>query len=267
LSSKPTGNNPSLGGPAQGVINEQIVDDADILIATFWTRLGTPTAAADSGTLEEIDRFRAAGRPVFVYFCNQPVAPLDSDTTGVERVKAYREKLKTEGLFSEYVTEDELRRKVRDDLSKYLHDNPDEDSPEGGVETPPDNRGAGAGGAALGRELAELRRSFNGWVIRWEATLGSLLDDYNLDNRYALARQIQEVVLETLRLAATIDPGFSLQQELSMIASQAAQVSQIRVYMDGGRSLNALTEGCRELVGRSRSVADREWLPSVNGVT
>src|SRR6266446_5603639 len=39
----------------QEAINRQIVDDCDLLIGVFWTKLGTPTGDADSGTLEEIE--------------------------------------------------------------------------------------------------------------------------------------------------------------------------------------------------------------------
>ena len=49
---------PRLGsGRGQGVINEQLVDDADIVLALFDSRLGQATAAAVSGTAEEITRY------------------------------------------------------------------------------------------------------------------------------------------------------------------------------------------------------------------
>lgn len=41
---------PELGGNrAQGVINRQLVDSADMLVGVFWTRLGTPTSEAGLG--------------------------------------------------------------------------------------------------------------------------------------------------------------------------------------------------------------------------
>ena len=52
----------------QSAINDQIVDHCDILVGMFWTRLGTTTGAAASGTVEEIDRFVASGRPALLYF-------------------------------------------------------------------------------------------------------------------------------------------------------------------------------------------------------
>ena len=58
---------PRLGGSGQSVINDQLVDRADI-IALFDFRLGQATEQAVSGTAEEIQRANAAGKPVHVYF-------------------------------------------------------------------------------------------------------------------------------------------------------------------------------------------------------
>ena len=67
---------PRLGaGGGQGVINEQLVDDADIVIALFDSRLGQATADAVSGTAEEIQRAVDAGKHVHVWFSNEPIGP------------------------------------------------------------------------------------------------------------------------------------------------------------------------------------------------
>jgi hypothetical protein len=57
----------------QGVINNQLVDDADIVIALFDGRLGQATADAVSGTAEEIQRAIDAGKHVHVWFSNEPI--------------------------------------------------------------------------------------------------------------------------------------------------------------------------------------------------
>ncbi len=51
---------PDVGAHPQSIINRQLVDKADALIGTFWTRLGTPTLVAASGTAEEIRRAHGA---------------------------------------------------------------------------------------------------------------------------------------------------------------------------------------------------------------
>jgi hypothetical protein len=59
---------PDYGTRPQEVINRAIVDDCDLLVGVFWTRIGTPSGeAADSGTLEEIERVANAGKPVMLY--------------------------------------------------------------------------------------------------------------------------------------------------------------------------------------------------------
>jgi hypothetical protein len=45
---------PAMGSRAQEIINQQLLRDADLLIAMFWTRIGTSTGAAVSGTVEGV---------------------------------------------------------------------------------------------------------------------------------------------------------------------------------------------------------------------
>ena len=46
---------PGIGSDPQAVINRQL-PSLDVFIAIFWTRLGTPTPRADSGSAEEFHR-------------------------------------------------------------------------------------------------------------------------------------------------------------------------------------------------------------------
>lgn len=65
---------PRLGaGSGQGVINKQLVDSADIVIAVFDSRLGHPTADAVSGTAEEIQCAIDAAKHVHIWFSNEPI--------------------------------------------------------------------------------------------------------------------------------------------------------------------------------------------------
>ena len=54
---------PRSGVRPQEVINEQLVRNSDILVGMFWTRFGSNTGVAVSGTVEEIDQFVAADKP------------------------------------------------------------------------------------------------------------------------------------------------------------------------------------------------------------
>lgn len=96
-------------GPAQWNINKQLVDGADILLGLFWTRLGSPTRSALSGTVEEITRSRARGKQVLLYFSEAPI-PWRHDAEQLRLLREYRESLK-EGLYYwPFLALEELRR-------------------------------------------------------------------------------------------------------------------------------------------------------------
>ncbi|MDH0825785.1 DUF4062 domain-containing protein [Acinetobacter johnsonii] len=42
---------PEMGGRPQEIINKRILEDSDILLGIFWTRLGTETGEYVSGTV------------------------------------------------------------------------------------------------------------------------------------------------------------------------------------------------------------------------
>src|ERR1043166_3123927 len=88
---------PQMGDRPQGVINTQLVDRCDILIAVFWKSVGSPTGVAPSGTIEEIERVRTSGRPVMLYFSEAKV-PLNADMAKIAQVRQYKESL-TDGLY------------------------------------------------------------------------------------------------------------------------------------------------------------------------
>jgi hypothetical protein len=113
---------PELGAPPQTVINKQLVDKSDMVVACFWTRLGTPTGHAESGTVEEIERSIKAGKPVLVYFSSEPVIPESIDVDEYARLVAFRDSLKERALYGEYATPEELRRKVNADVTRTVRE-------------------------------------------------------------------------------------------------------------------------------------------------
>lgn len=91
---------PSMIDTAQATINSQVLQHADLLIAIFWTRLGTPTGEFASGTVEEIERHISSGKPAMIYFSSAPVAPDSIDQSQYGALVAFRESLKKRGLVS-----------------------------------------------------------------------------------------------------------------------------------------------------------------------
>jgi hypothetical protein len=112
---------PAAGDRPQGIINRQIVDSGHLLIGIFGNRLGTPTGEAQSGTIEEIERFRKTGRHVALYFSNAPV-PRSADRNQLEALEKYQKERQQDTLYSTFDTADDLRRLVTQHLPKIVSD-------------------------------------------------------------------------------------------------------------------------------------------------
>jgi Domain of unknown function (DUF4062) len=63
---------PETGQRPQQAINRQLVQECDILVGMFWTKLGTATGVAESGTVEEVNQFVIAGKKAMLYFSSRP---------------------------------------------------------------------------------------------------------------------------------------------------------------------------------------------------
>ena len=111
---------PDLSQRPQEIINKQILKDCDILIGVFWTRLGTPTGKSLSGTVEEIEEHANAGKPAMIYFSSKPIAPDNLDSDQYEKVKQFKERCKTRGLFMEYENIEDFRKKLGKQLQICL---------------------------------------------------------------------------------------------------------------------------------------------------
>lgn len=86
-----------MEAPPQAIINKQIVDDCDLLIGVFWTRIGTATDGYASSTVEEFERHIEYGKPAMLYFSSQPVALDIFDLDQVASVKNSKLIVKKEG--------------------------------------------------------------------------------------------------------------------------------------------------------------------------
>lgn len=113
---------PELRDSGQGAINRQLVDKADMLVGIFWTRLGTPTSEADSGTVEEIERVAGADKPVLLYFSKRPVVLDSVDPEQYALLQQAKERLMARGLVDQFESEDELSRKVTAALTRTIRE-------------------------------------------------------------------------------------------------------------------------------------------------
>jgi hypothetical protein len=113
------------GGDVQSVINRQI-RPRDVFVGIMWSRLGTPTEHAASGTVEEFEYSRALQRQghrieVLFYFCTRDV-PI-ANTSQVMDVRAFQERIQEQGVLPrEYREASEFEELLRAHLSALLFD-------------------------------------------------------------------------------------------------------------------------------------------------
>jgi len=118
---------PKMGASPQDNINKQIVEKTDFLVAVFRFRIGTPTKGYLSGTDEEIERCRKAGKDVAVYVYNGNV-PQDIKSTPEKREQYDKlqdyvnNNLARRGLYTKYKSNIDFERKLREYITRMMND-------------------------------------------------------------------------------------------------------------------------------------------------
>lgn len=113
---------PQLGARAQQIINRDVLARSDLLVGIFWTRLGSPTGDAPSGTVEEIREHMAAGKIAMIYFSTAPVRLDSVDDEQYQALRAFRKECEANGLIETFDSPADLREKLFRQLSRIVQD-------------------------------------------------------------------------------------------------------------------------------------------------
>ncbi|MGA2025950.1 MAG: hypothetical protein ABSH17_02645, partial [Syntrophobacteraceae bacterium] len=111
---------PQSGMRPQEVINDQLVRECDILVGLFWTKLGTSTGAADSGTVEEVNQFVLAGKPTLLYFSSRPIDPNKIDLKQHKMLRIFKKTTCEKALVGSFSRVEELRQALARDLTAQV---------------------------------------------------------------------------------------------------------------------------------------------------
>jgi hypothetical protein len=115
-----THSHPEMGDRPQGIINKQLLFRCDLLVAIFWTRLGTPTGSHNSGTVEEIEEHLRSGKLAMLYFSNAPLQPDKIDQTQYNQLKQFKHSCRDRGLFETFDSAEDFRYKFQRHLDLKL---------------------------------------------------------------------------------------------------------------------------------------------------
>jgi hypothetical protein len=119
-----THSSPELDGRPQQMINDRLLAHADLLVGIFWTRVGSPTGRAISGSIEEIEGHHHQGKPVMLYFSNAPVVLDSVDQDQYAHLTTFKKWATSAGLVTFFESRDDFRGKFRHHLPLALRDNP-----------------------------------------------------------------------------------------------------------------------------------------------
>lgn len=114
---------PEAGQRAQALINRQFADRADVVLAIFWRRFGSPTGKAASGTVEEIERAQRRRKKVMVYFSQRLGTEKDrSDSREQNRIEKFKRRFGRNALYGTYGDAQEFATAVRKDLALVMRE-------------------------------------------------------------------------------------------------------------------------------------------------
>ncbi|WP_018974261.1 hypothetical protein [Rudaea cellulosilytica] len=111
---------PGFGDDPQEVINSQVADRFDILVGIFWTRIGSPTSRAKSGSVEEIESAitRLRNEPnslrLLIYFKTENPSLERLDPTQLAGVFEFQKTLGREGvLYKKFSVVEDFKSSLR----------------------------------------------------------------------------------------------------------------------------------------------------------
>lgn len=266
-----THSRPGMGNRPQELINRQLVEHCDLIIGAFWTRLGTPTGIAESGTAEEIEQFRKAGKPVFLYFSSAPVVPESLDVDQYKALTKYKEQLGQQGLYSKYETladlREQLQRHLAGQMIELLKQNLNVTSQDQGLSSSPTEQQQ-----ALIRFYTDYEAFLRRLSAEWEAERDS--DPHSTDEgKYILNRAADEI-LHYKSMIKEDSSGVS--QRLGEILKRIRAHQRHQTYMDGGISFrkfwdegNVIINAIRSETSKLRALAntDQQSSPGITPQT
>jgi hypothetical protein len=112
---------PNTGSAPQSIIDAQVLDQADIVLAVFRSRLGATGPEASSGTVHEIDRATSADKAVHVYFASMP-HPADVDLEQLQALRDFKTALGDRALYSDFASTAQLLELVESHLLARVWD-------------------------------------------------------------------------------------------------------------------------------------------------
>lgn len=240
------------GDHPQNIVNRQLVDECDAMVAIFHSKLGTPTENDVSGTVEELNRVYAAGKPVAVFIYK---GPIDHDKAGSEqfmKLRGFTQAIRSKGLHQGFtdpesfrsrwlLTANEFPRRITGRPSMPSTVSPD-NAPNLAMDTLPASTSQAATPVVSADRLPsveEMLRLITRSQQVWNALAASLSRDANV------GMEILKAVSQELSLFASKreSSAFPDPDNVSLMLTRIATLREHRFFNDAPRALEDFWEG------------------------
>ena len=118
---------PGIGEDAQDVVNKQVDNKYDLFIGIMYTRFGSPTKRAGSGTEEEFNNaykraLELKNMEILFYFNDMPINPSKIDMEQYGKVEAFRKNVvEKKCMYSMYDGLEDFEEKLKKHLNLYFN--------------------------------------------------------------------------------------------------------------------------------------------------
>jgi len=253
---------PGFGRP-QAVLNAQMVDRTDLVVAVFWTRLGTPTDTEPSGSVEEIRRKRMQGAHVFLYFSDQPIAnPMSVDPQQLQAVQNFRTEMELQALIGTYDNSEALSNKVQRDLTRYFQENPPSRSEEPAV--PPSSSGdGGANEPGPDQILESYKNELRGFIAQQRLQFENAVTQQDAESGRRVMAAFSQGLSQMVSAVASLSEGAAnsvLAAKISDLTRRSFEMGHLQMYLDGGISWNRLVDGSLAVLGDASELLSQDWI-------
>lgn len=239
---------PEVGDRPQALLNKQFVSRCDALVGIFWTRLGTPTGKADSGTVEEINEFVEASKPVLLYFSNQPVVPGSIDQDQYAKLVEFKNDIRSRSLYEDYDSLSAFREKLNRHLSKMVRDwreNVSENQREPLLEEAPSSEAFRAT-ELLSRSVGRLEAD---WVAERDSDPNGIHDGKSILSR--AADDLSSFLAEFGGIVADLD-----RREAKDLLRDIRMIQRHELFIDGGKSFREFWQQGDDIVNRALKLTE-----------
>jgi hypothetical protein len=240
-----------MGDRPQAIINKQLGQQCDVLVGVFWTRLGTNTGVAESGTVEEIEEFRKNKKPVLLYFSSARLEPEKIDHEQYQKLITYKNSLQDQGIVFSYDSVGTFRELLQRHLASTIGDLLiQQDKSSEFIPILEESEEI--------KNIKMLKSQFESFLRRFEAEWAAERDSepFGIDDGKYILKNASEDILSFFKSQIVKDDKPWLTVLLQESLKRIKELNRHEIYLDGGVSYNEFWKEGNMLIEKLKNIPE-----------